>query len=162
MTLKIYGIAARAPFAHCGWRKKWDELRHIAQRYQDGATHTPEFLALNPNGHIPSWTTTASSCGNPCLCAVPCAAFWRGLSRQHCTAPPSRRSRCVALTFWTVTELEKDALTVLMHRVAMPAETAQTRTAQAAEKRLAAPMRVLEQHLQKRSYIAGERFTVPT
>ena len=63
-------------------------------------------------------------------------------------------------TFWTVTELEKDALTVLMHRLAMPAEQRKPELAEAAEKRLAAPLRVLEQHLQGRTFMASERFTV--
>ena len=59
-----------------------------------------------------------------------------------------------------MTELEKDALTVLMHRRAMPAEQRKPELADAAEKRLAAPLRVLEQHLQTHTWIAGERFTV--
>jgi glutathione S-transferase len=85
-----------------------------------------------------------------------------GADQSDSIAPQTHQEEADALrwTFWTVTELEKDALTVLMHRLAMPAEQRKPELAQAAEKRLTAPLHVLEQHLQSRSYIAGERFTV--
>ena len=68
-------------------------------------------------------------------------------------------------SFWAVTETEADALTVLMHRMAMPAERRKPVLAEAAEKRLAAPLRVIEQHLdqqrdQGRGHLAAARFTV--
>ena len=54
MSLAIYGTtASRAA------RPLWvaEELHlvyaHIPLDYLDGGTRTPEFLALNPNGHIP-------------------------------------------------------------------------------------------------------------
>ena len=54
MTLKIHGIgASRAA------RPLWTALElgvafeHFATPYAGGATRTPEFLAINPNGHIP-------------------------------------------------------------------------------------------------------------
>jgi glutathione S-transferase len=162
MTLKIYGIAASRAI-----RPLWvaEELglnyEHIAQRYQDGATHTPEFLALNPNGHIPVVDDDGVIVWESMACALYLARRF-GADFPDSIAPRTHQEEADALrwTFWTVTELEKDALTVLMHRVAMPAEQRKPELAQAAEKRLAAPLRVLEQHLQNRTYIAGERFTV--
>jgi glutathione S-transferase len=64
-----------------------------------------------------------------------------------------------------VTECEADALTVLMHRVAMPAERRKPGLADAAEKRLASPLHVLERHLAAQQaagcgHLAAERFTV--
>src|SRR5574343_264042 len=54
MGLKIYGIgASRAS------RPFWAALEldvpfeHINQSYKNSGTRTPEFLAINPNGHIP-------------------------------------------------------------------------------------------------------------
>ena len=54
MSLKILGIAASRAV-----RPLWAALElgvpfeHVPTPYQGGATRTPEFLALNPNGHIP-------------------------------------------------------------------------------------------------------------
>ena len=64
-----------------------------------------------------------------------------------------------------MTECEADALTVLMHRMAMPADRRKPELAEAAEKRLAVPLRVLEQHLaaqqaRGQSHLAAERFTI--
>lgn len=64
-----------------------------------------------------------------------------------------------------MTEVEKDALTVLMHRVAMPPGQRKADLAEAAEKRLHVPLRVLEQHLAQQSaqglpFLAAGRFTV--
>ena len=82
-------------------------------------------------------------------------------------APASAAEDADALrwSFWTVIELEKDALTVLMHRVAMPADQRKPELAEAAEKRLHVPLRVLEQHLQQQqarghAHLAAARFTV--
>ena len=162
MTLKIYGIAASRAI-----RPLWvaEELglsyEHIAQRYQGGATHTPEFLALNPNGHIPVVDDDGIIVWESMACALYLARRF-GADQPDSIAAHTAQEEAEALrwTFWTVTELEKDALTVLMHRLAMPAEQRKPELAEAAEKRLAAPLRVLEQHLQSRTWMAGERFTV--
>lgn len=162
MTLKIYGIAASRAI-----RPLWvaEELglsyEHVAQRYQGGATHTPEFLALNPNGHIPVVDDNGIIVWESMACALYLARrFGSDLPDSIAPHTPQEEAEGLRWSFWTVTELEKDALTVLMHRQAMPLEQRKPELAEAAEKRLAAPLRVLEQHLQNRSYIAGERFTV--
>lgn len=162
MTLKIYGIAASRAI-----RPLWvaEELglsyEHVAQRYQGGATHTPEFLALNPNGHIPVVDDNGIIVWESMACALYLARRFGGdLPDSIAPHTPQEEAEGLRWSFWIVTELEKDALTVLMHRQAMPPEQRKPELADAAEKRLAAPLRVLEQHLQNRSYIAGERFTV--
>ena len=162
MTLKIYGIAASRAL-----RPLWvaEEMgltyEHIAQRYQEGATHRSEFLALNPNGHIPVIDDDGIIVWESMACALYLARRF-GADRPDSIAPHTHREEAEVLrwTFWSVTELEKDALAVLMHRLAMPAEQRKPELADAAEKRLAAPLRVLEQHLQTHTWIAGERFTV--
>ncbi len=162
MTLKIYGIAASRAVRPL-WVAEEMGLRyeHIAQRYQGGATHTPGFLALNPNGHIPVVDDDGIIVWESMACALYLARRF-GADQSDSIAPHTHREEAESLrwTFWTVTELEKDALTVLMHRLAMPAEQRKSELAEAAEKRLAAPLRVLEQHLQACTYVAGERFTV--
>lgn len=162
MTLKIYGISASRAI-----RPLWaaEELglsyEHVAVPYQGGATHTPEFLALNPNGHIPVVDDGGIIVWESMACALYLARRYGGQTADS-IAPQNWQEEADALrwTFWTVTELEKDALTVLMHRLVMPAEQRKPELADAAERRLAGPVRVLEQHLHGRSYIAGERFTV--
>ena len=174
MSLTIYGIpASRAVRPLWAATELGLDFVHVPTPYQGGATRTPEFLALNPNGHIPVVVDQRPpEQGGEVVVweSMACALY---IARHHGTAdgrsitPASAREDADALrwSFWTVTELEKDALTVLMHRVAMPADQRKPELAEAAEKRLHVPLRVLEQHLQHQqargqSHLAADRFTV--
>jgi glutathione S-transferase len=162
MTLKIYGIAASRAS-----RPLWvaQELglayEHIAQPYQDGATRTPAFLALNPNGHIPVVDDDGVLVWESMACSIYLAERFRGDAATTLAAlNHAEQAEILRWSFWVVTECEKDALTYLMHKVVMPAERRKPELALEAQQRLLPALRVLEQHLQGRSYLAGERFTV--
>jgi glutathione S-transferase len=171
MTLKIYGIgASRAA------RPLWAALElgvafeHVAMTYKAGATRTPEFLALNPNGHIPVLVDERPEGPVTVWESMACALY---IARVHGTADgqsitpatPREEAETLRWSFWSVTELEKDALTVLMHRMAMPADQRKPELAEQAENRLKVPLAVLEAHLQAQhaqgqAHLAADRFTV--
>jgi len=171
MTLKIYGIgASRAA------RPLWTALElglpfeHIATPYAGGATRTPEFLTLNPNGHIPVLVDERAdgtvTVWESMACALYIARVHGQADGQSITpATPREEAEALRWSFWTVSELEKDALTVLMHRMAMPADQRKPELADQAESRLKVPLAVLEQHLQAQhakgeAHLAANRFTV--
>jgi glutathione S-transferase len=171
MTLKIYGIGtSRAA------RPIWTALELgvpfelISTPYAGGATRTPEFLAINPNGHIPALIDERPEGAITVWESMACALY---IARVHARAdgqsiaPATPREEAEALrwSFWTVTELESDALTVLMHRMAMPEDQRKPELADKAESRLKVPLAVLEKHLQTQqtqgeAYLAANRFTV--
>lgn len=162
MTLKIYGIAASRSS-----RPLWvaQELglayEHIAQVYEGGGTRTPAFLALNPNGHIPVIDDDGIVVWESMACALYLAERFQGPDGLSLAAQNhAERAEVLRWSFWAVTECEKDALTFLMHRVAMAEERRKPELAAQADRRLAPVLQVLEQHLLNRDYIAGERFTV--
>jgi glutathione S-transferase len=155
MSITLYGIAASRTS-----RPLWmaEELAldylHVPTPYQGGATHTPEFLALNPNGHIPVLDDDGLVVWESMACSLHLALrYGPELSVQE-------RAEALRWSFWAVTEVEKDALTVLMHRRAMVEARRRPALAAEAEKRLAAPMTVLNAHLTEREWMAGQRFTV--
>jgi glutathione S-transferase len=170
-TITIHGIAASRAI-----RPLWaaTELglafEHVDTPYQGGATRTPEFLALNPNGHIP--VVVDRRWGEPVVVweSMACTLYLArtaGAADGTSIAPATPREEAEALrwAFWAVTELEKDALTVLMHRMAMPQDQRKPELADAAEKRLKAPLAVLESHLavqqaRGQAHLAASRFTV--
>jgi len=171
MKLKIYGIGASRAV-----RPVWAALElgvpfeHIATPYQGGATRTPEFLAINPNGHIPVVVDERPEGTVIVWESMACALY---IAREHghadgasiTPATPREEAQALRWSFWTVSELEKDALTVLMHRMAMPEEQRKPELAEQAESRLKVPLAVLEQHLQAQhaqgeAYLAAKRFTV--
>jgi glutathione S-transferase len=162
VSLKIYGIAASRAS-----RPLWvaHELglayEHIEVPFTGGATRTPEFLALNPNGHIPVVDDHGIVVWESMACALYLAErYARGDGVRLAASSPAEQAEILRWIFWTVTALEKDALTVLMHTQLMPAERRKPALAQEAVRRLASPMRVIEAHLAGRAFLAGARFTV--
>lgn len=171
MSLTIHGIAASRAI-----RPLWaaTELglafQHVNTPYQGGATRTPGFLALNPNGHIPVLVDARPDGEVVVWESMACALY---VARHHGQAdgigiaPANAREDAEALrwSFWAVNETESDALTVLMHRLAMPEDRRRPDMAEGAERRLAVPFRVIEQHLERnrargQAFLAAERFTV--
>ncbi len=175
MSLTIYGIAAsraiRPLWAACELAL---QFRHEPTPYQGGATRTPDFLQLNPNGHIPVLVDEQASGPVVVWESMACALYLASQHGRHdgsdiSAANAAEEAEALRWSFWTVTELEKDALTVLAHRRTMPVEQRKPDLAEAAERRLRVPLRVLDQHLQQRAavvgvgqigYLAGARFTV--
>lgn len=143
---------------------------HVPQVYAKGATRTPEFLALNPNGHVPVLVDARPEGDVVVWESMACALY---LARVHgpadgtsiAPATPHEEADALRWSFWAVTECEADALSVLMHRVAMPEERRKPELADAAERRLAVPLRVIEAHLQRQqgagqAWLAANRFTI--
>lgn len=171
MSITIHGVLASRAV-----RPLWAAVElgldfvHVPQPFLDGGTRTPDFLELNPNGHIPVLVDRRPEGEVRVWESMACALY---LARVHGRAdgrsitPASAREEAEALrwSFWVVNEVERDALTVLMHLQAMPAERRKPELALAAERRLAVPLRVLEQHLRqqraaRQEWLAAERFTI--
>jgi glutathione S-transferase len=177
MSLTIYGMAAsRAVRPLWAATELGLHFEHIPLNYQSGATRTPAFLAINPNGHIPVVVDKRAGeegeeGGEVVVWESMAGALY--IARHHgqadglSIAPASPREDAEALrwSFWTVNECESDALAVLMHRLVMPPERRKPELAEAAERRLAVPLRVIEQHLaaqqaRGQAHLAAARFTV--
>ena len=171
MSLKIYGTSAsRAARPLWAAHELGAPFEHMPMKYKAGATRTPEFLAINPNGHIPVLVDERAegtvTVWESMACALYIARVHGPADGQSITpATPREEAEALRWSFWTVSELEKDALTVLMHRLAMPAEQRKPDLAEQAESRLKAPLSVLEHHLQAQhaqgqAHLAADRFTV--
>ena len=171
MGLKIYGIgASRASRPFWAALELGVPFEHVNQSYKEGGTRTPEFLAINPNGHIPVVVDERPEGAVTVWESMACALYIarvHGQADGQSIAPATPREEAEALrwSFWTVTEIEADALTVLMHRMAMPEAQRKPELADKAESRLKVPLAVLEKHLQAQQargeeYLAAKRFTV--
>ena len=163
MTLKIYGIAAsRAARPLWVAHELGLSYEHVPTPYAGGGTRTAEFLQLNPNGHIPVVDDHGVIVWESMACALYLAQRYPaadGSSLAGVTA--AEQADVLRWSFWAVTECEKDALSVLMHTVAMPADKRKPELAQEAATRLQVPLKVLEQHLGRSGpFLAGQRFTV--
>lgn len=174
MSLTIYGIpASRASRPLWAAHELGLPFEHVAMPYTGGATRTPTFLAINPNGHIPVVVDQRPPEEGGEVVVWESMACTLYLARHHgrpdgvsiTPANPGEDAEALRWSFWAVTETEADALTVLMHRMIMPADRRKPELAAAAERRLAVPFKVIEQHLQRQhdqgqDYLAAARFTV--
>ena len=171
MGLKIYGIgASRASRPFWAALELGVPFEHVHLSYKDGGTRTPEFLAINPNGHIPALVDERPEGKVTVWESMACALY---IARVHgkadgqsiSPATPREDAEALRWSFWTVTEMEADALTVLMHRMAMPEDQRKPELADKAEGRLKVPLAVLEKNLQAQKargedWLAASRFTV--
>ena len=138
----------------------------VMQRYRladataaEGIVHTksPEFLKVNPNGHVPSMQDDG-------LVLHESLAINLYLAKKHGgPLAPANLAEDALMTMWALwaaTEVESHALTVLTHRVGKPPVERDRKLADAAVEALRAPFAVLDKHLATSGYIVAERFTV--
>ena len=159
MALKIYGVARSRAF-----RTLWmaGELgipyEHVKIDFADGGTRRPEYLAINPNGHVPAidddgfklWELMAIN-----LYLAKKYGSGIGLYPQSL----EDEARVWQWSFWGMTEVERPALTVLLNRIG-PEDRRDAAAADEAERALAAPLKVLDAAVAGSPYLLGDHFTV--
>jgi glutathione S-transferase len=120
-------------------------------------SRSPEFLKVNPNGHIPSIDDDG-------LVLHESLAINLYLARKHggplSPATIAEEGLAAMWTLWAATEVEPHSIQVLYHMAARPPEERDATIAGNAVAALAAPFRVLNDHLAQHPYILGDRFTV--
>lgn len=117
----------------------------------------PEFLALNPNGAIPVIDDNG-------FVLWESMAITLYLAKKHGgpLAPGSIEEDALMTqwSLWAMLELEVNALTVVLNRVALPEDVRDEARAKKAAEGLHAPLSVLERVLSDRAWLIGDRFTV--
>ena len=162
--LTIYGVSrsrATRTLWLCGELGLDFKQVPVTQPYRPHAaplhSRSPEFLAINPNGHVPSIDDDG-------LILHESLAINLYLAKKHGgpLAPKdvAEDGQMTMWSFWAVTEVEGAALDVMMHRVSKPAAERNPKIAAEAIERLRAPFRVLDAALAKSGHLVGGRFTV--
>src|SRR3954470_5597959 len=104
-------------------------------------TKSPEFLKVNPNGHVPSIDDDG-------LVLHESLAINLYLAKKHggplAPANVAEEGQMGMWALWAATEVEPHALTVLNHRVSKPPTERDPKVAQAAIEALRAPFAVLD------------------
>jgi glutathione S-transferase len=157
--LKIYGIPRSRAFRTLWMAKELGlEYENVSVNMADGGTRTPEYLAINPNGHIPAidddgfvlWESMAINLY---------------LAKKHARGSlyPIRfedEARTWQWSFWGMTEVERPVLTAMFHRALLPEDERDAALADQCERELGRPLMLLEQAVADQPYLLGEHFTV--
>jgi glutathione S-transferase len=155
--IKLYGVPRSRAM-----RPLW-MLEELGLPYENakvsflGETRTPEFLRINPNGHIPAlrdgdlilWESLAI---NLYLARKHDKGLWPKTVEDE--------GRAFQWSLWAMTELEEPILTALMHRMFLPEGQRDTKKADEAAERFKKPLGVLDGALAGRAHLLGDAFTV--
>src|SRR5262245_54984659 len=111
--IKLYGVkVSRAGRAMWMLEELGDPYEHLPTGFT-GASRTPEFLKLNPNGHIPVLDDDGFVIWESMAVSLYLAEKYDGGLRPKSLED---RARAVQWSFWAMTELEQGLLDALMHR----------------------------------------------
>jgi glutathione S-transferase len=156
--IKLYGIpASRAS------RSLW-MLEELGVPYENvptsfiGDVKKPEYLALNPNGHIPTLDDDGLVLWESMAINLHLARKY-GAKAGLWPASEADQSRTVMWSVWGMTELEPPVMKVLMNRAFLPEAQRKADVAAEGERELQKPLGVLEGTLAKAPYLLGDAFT---
>jgi len=154
--IKLYGIP-RSRTARVLWM-----LEELQVPYENvpvsfiGDARKPEYLKINPNGHIPALqdgdlTLFESLAINLYLARKYDKGLWPKTVEGE--------AKAYQWSIWAMTELEEPLLTVLLNRAFLPEEQRDAKKADDAAERFRTPLNVLEGQLTG-EWLAGKEFSV--
>jgi glutathione S-transferase len=156
--LKLYGrVRSRAP--RCLWaaEEAGIEYQHIPTDHREGEASTPEFLAINPNGRIPTMVD-----GDLVLCESMAINLYLAQKYGGALWPASDADQALATqwSFWAMTEIEPSIIKILVQFIRVSEEDRDFDVIKAADEDMQRPLKVLEAHLADRDYLLGSSFTI--
>lgn len=157
-SITVYGIP-RSRTMRVLWMLEELALpyENVKTNFATGDTRAPEYLAINPNGHIPALRD-----GDVTLCESMAINLYLARKYDKGLWPKNvgDEGRTFQWSLWVMTEAEEPLLTALFHRRLLPEGQRDGAKADDAVRRFAKPLGVLEGALAGREVLVGDAFSV--
>jgi glutathione S-transferase len=166
--LKVYGIkGSRAIRTLWLCRELGLEHENVKVSYLDAATKTPEFLAINPSGKIPTIDDDGFGLWESMAISV-----YLAKKNNSPLMPKDLKGEALVLqwSFWVMSEVEKPLLTTMLQRAQFADPTQEKyfrernpknpETERLAVEALQKPLATLETYLNKSAFLLGGQFTL--
>ena len=158
MALTIYGSPMSRAF-----RVLW-MAQELGLQYENipldpraGDTRKPDYLKINPNGHVPAIVD-----GDYVLWESLAINLY--LAKKHggplAPADLAEEGKALAWSVWALTELEDNIITLVQNARMPPERKPDPARVERATAALNAPLRVLDAALTQSQHLVGNRFTV--
>ena len=156
--LKIYG-SPRSRALRTLWMAGELKLpyKHFDYAPRSPETHTPEFLAMNPNGAVPVIDDDG-------FILAESMAINIYLAQKHASplypSDPGQQAKTLQWSLWETDKLDRQLVNYANHSFALPETDRKPAIAEAAFKDVSAGLTVLETALTKTQWLAGPDFSV--
>jgi glutathione S-transferase len=157
--LKIYGMARTRAFRVLWVAKELGlDYRHLPVEIGDAGAHSPEFLAINPNGRLPVIVDDD-------FVLFESLAITLYLAKKHSIGRlyPSKledEARTWQWSFWAIAEVDRGVNIWSLHAVRLPPPERDLAKCREALQVLDRPFKVLNATVTKQLYLLGNDFTV--
>ncbi len=157
MTLKLYGATNSRALRSIWCLEEVGADWELVKTNFMGDSKKPEYLALNPNGRVPTLVD-----GDLVLWESMAINLYLGRKYGGDLWPASEadQARAIQWSFWGITEFEPHLLAILIHRIMLPEDKRNPKLADAGERDIARPLKVLEAHLENREHLLGGAFSI--
>jgi glutathione S-transferase len=155
--LRIYGIARTRAFRALWIAKELGlDYEHVPIEIGAAGARQPEYLAINPNGHLPAIDDDG-------FVLWESLAITLYLAKKHGRLYPTTlegEAKAWQWSLWSVQEVDRGVNIWSLHAVRLPSEDRDPQRLNEALKVIAAPFKVLDGALAARPYLLGDEFTV--
>lgn len=157
-AIRLYGITkSRAGRSLWALEEIGLAYEQVPVDYRSGGTRTPEYLAVNPNGRIPTLVDRD-------VVLYESMAITHYLAERYdggiLPAEPDDRARALMWSFWGTNETENLMRPLIRNRLAVHPDDRDPQVADDAQALLETPLSILNEHLDRADYLVGGRFSV--
>ena len=157
MTIKLYGVSGSRAL-----RSIW-AIEEVGVDYEHIPTHfandskAPEYLAINPNGRIPTLVDGDLTLFESMAINLYLAKTYGGALYP---SDPAAEAQAIQWSVWAISEIEPIQMRIVIQKFFVPKDKQDPSVVEAAAAELERPLKVLDAHLADREYLLGDTFTI--